>query len=518
MSTATDQTEPPAPRRVFILGAGFSKAVSNAMPLTDELGAMVIARLADRGETLPVHLTRGHFEDWLSRLAEDQPDQWEEENFRSRGHFAVLARTIGEVLDECEQEALSGNRWLTGWLDRFVAVMHAWRSTVITFNYDTLIERAVDAQRLLDFDHDGEQVLSCDVIGQVPPPPTGSVGGPFSSFRLLKLHGSLAWWWAPEDVTGTTVVRWPREDGEHLAPAPRFRDVIKYPSPPPRVTEAPAAAETEEQRRSRLLPGRTRFLVPPAALKSRYYTNPFTRELWRQARTALAEGSEVYLVGYSLPRTDLVTLGMLREQLSAETQVFIVNLGEGEDAEPDESPNSTRRHQDPVVSELERIGIASHQVQVISGKDCVRQLVDLVESERVVEAAHGLAVAVSERVSSEPRLMTLVYADGFLRLVVDAAVHSGIVHLTCQRQEDLMAPWQYSNPLNSEPKSANANAAPPLRVEELAKVMLPGACSQVRVILAPGDERLMVDWGWKGNGNPRRSPPYLCLIPSRVQS
>lgn len=196
---ALDAPESSTVRRVFILGAGFSKAVSPTMPTADELGCKVLDALQERGETLPTQLTRGCFEDWLSRLAENQPDLWEEENHHNRGYFSRISRTIGEILDASEKQAISDDAWLTTWLDRFVAVLHAWQSTVITFNYDNLIERAVNSHNLLDFSNENQRVVSSDLIGQVPVPPDAVVGGPLSTFRLLKLHGSVDWWWSPGD-------------------------------------------------------------------------------------------------------------------------------------------------------------------------------------------------------------------------------------------------------------------------------------------------------------------------------
>src|SRR6266568_3205067 len=60
---------------VLILGAGFSRAISDAAPLTDELGNLVVSRMSD--DRLPAHprgFEGGSFEVWLSRLGEDQPD------------------------------------------------------------------------------------------------------------------------------------------------------------------------------------------------------------------------------------------------------------------------------------------------------------------------------------------------------------------------------------------------------------------------------------------------------------
>jgi len=54
---------------MFILGAGFSRAISDAMPLTDELGNEVRRRLPDVATKRPHDFKNGYFEAWLSRLA-----------------------------------------------------------------------------------------------------------------------------------------------------------------------------------------------------------------------------------------------------------------------------------------------------------------------------------------------------------------------------------------------------------------------------------------------------------------
>jgi hypothetical protein len=81
-------------------------------------------------------------------------------------------------------------------------------------------------------------------------------------------------------------------------------------------------------------PGRERFIVPPAALKSGYYANPITREIWQRAYSALSKANRITLMGYSVPQTDLSTSGMLAEALAGSTgrEVNIVDreLGGGE--------------------------------------------------------------------------------------------------------------------------------------------------------------------------------------------
>jgi len=64
---------------VVVLGAGFARAVSPALPLTDELGALAVSGLAGT-PGVPSAFAPGDFEVWLSRIADDQPhlsDPWD---------------------------------------------------------------------------------------------------------------------------------------------------------------------------------------------------------------------------------------------------------------------------------------------------------------------------------------------------------------------------------------------------------------------------------------------------------
>ncbi len=279
-----------------MLGAGFSRAISDRMPLTDELGQLVVERLAAKGLTGAKRtFSGGYFEAWLSRLAEPQPDLDDADNAQNRATFLRISWEIRRVLKEREIEVAGADApW---WLLKLIGVAQARGSTLITLNYDTLVEKAIDAARCTDWTTT-ETVYSMDVLRNVPPIPIvqGALGrhSPQRAFRLIKLHGSTDTHWVSGDVSGATINRWPG----HV---------------PWGVTEV----EDVEERQTRL-PGRSAFIVPPAAAKSSFYDNPVTRQLWQDAANALRGATfddAVALVGYSLPPTDLVMSGMISEHL-----------------------------------------------------------------------------------------------------------------------------------------------------------------------------------------------------------
>lgn len=292
---------------VFVLGAGFSRAVSESMPLTDELGNACLA-VHDLGadQRIPCGGFReGNFETWLSQLADEQPYFSVQENLENQALFLRFSEGIAEVLGERVQMTLA--QGYPEWLAVFLGTAHRLRTTVITFNYDTLIECLV-ATGLLD-EWGSEPLFWAELSGNVPGWPPGDVrftATPADTFRLLKLHGSLNWYWTPGDSTGVSVAR-RSLPGYFRAPQPYSEEV-----------------------RRRELPGRVPFVVPPSVSKSTYYRNPITREFWRQASDRLRDAHRVVVMGYSMPLTDLTFAEMFASSVGPRSGTVMVVDPNGE--------------------------------------------------------------------------------------------------------------------------------------------------------------------------------------------
>jgi hypothetical protein len=289
---------------VLILGAGFSRAVSTAMPLTNELGeiALDVAGLTNDPRGPRRKFTPSFsFENWMSLLAEVQPHLSEAENLANAAIFAQLRDAINTVLVSVESNVFRGQA--PAWLNELLTVLHHRQATVLTLNYDTLVEAAVASLDLPG--PNGVPICPRDILRGIPPLP--NIGTQFQNpiaptFELLKLHGSLDWWAAPRDVSGASLV-WSGTLNRFGSPRPL----------------------TEDERHQQLS-GREPFIIPPSAIKSAYYQYPHTRELWRTAFNALLGGERLSLVGYSLPPADLVMSGMLNRALSGTgVSVDIVN-------------------------------------------------------------------------------------------------------------------------------------------------------------------------------------------------
>ena len=114
------------------------------MPLTDELGSRAIESLQAAGDIRATQASFGpelSFESWLSSLSEEQPQLSDADNRDNAALFARLRDAIAAELLEAQREALSGPA--PCWLYELISVLHRRQASVLTFNYDTLVDTAV---------------------------------------------------------------------------------------------------------------------------------------------------------------------------------------------------------------------------------------------------------------------------------------------------------------------------------------------------------------------------------------
>lgn len=442
---------------VFLLGAGFSRAVSPRMPLTDELGDAVIRRLALTDDRrVPHTFEAGSFETWLTHLADEQPFLTSQENLENRALFLRISEAVASVLGDAVYDVLSGP--CPTWLFHMIRAAHWRRSTVISFNYDTLIECAVATGLLYEWGWP-KPVCWTELTQDVPNWPPGSTrwaADRADTLHLLKLHGSLNWYWTAGDVTGTSVAR---------------RAL-------PGMFGAPADYTEDDRRRE--LPGRVPFVVPPSASKSSFYRNPFLRDVWRQAREALEGARHVVIIGYSLPLTDLTVVDMLRTSLTQSNSLITIV-----------DPAAVQ-----VAGRLFQLGISTERIRAVDGPegpegpigpfvhDWIRALSTETFS-RLRDACHGDD-------SMDPLLV--VWQAGSAAPVVKVHVEPGRVVLTVE------FPQQPGWAMGSRGRS-NRDPLPVLRdvAEVIADayeihVELPDGSRQVAMAVAVGGAQSL--WGY----------------------
>jgi hypothetical protein len=274
--------------QVFLLGSGFSRAVSSQLPTLKDLSEAVVDNLKMKGKpdipeaSSPI---AKNFEQWLSYLIESPPWLSDGERLRNRGAFSDVAGAVHDVLQEREN-AVRDHEDCPEWLAHLVRYWQQNQCSVITFNYDTLVEAAWAEQA------DSGQQSVMDLY-PIPLSFTGSRTGAVlgggqrpPGMQLLKLHGSLNW----------------RYSGPDSPPG----DIIY-------VTGIPRAWTLDKDTGGddMLSSDRDPMIIPPTAVKSSYYGNRTLRRLWALAAAALREADELVIMGFSLPESDLIVSSML---------------------------------------------------------------------------------------------------------------------------------------------------------------------------------------------------------------
>lgn len=265
-----------------LLGAGFSKAVNSLMPTLAELRPQVLDRLGvDPSELIPYG---NDLEQWLSFLSVDQPWLTDVENLSNRVMFLRASTAVSECIRAIEQEVV--DMPFPSWLSRLVTSWCAESATVVTFNYDVLVERMLTALGLVTEWADVYRVpLVSRQLGASAGLNFGVMNPPGPTLELLKLHGSTNWGYGGFNAPSSEVMcllqsgqRWSRDS---------------------KANESPRSMGMFDDLRP--------MIVPPTGTKNVFYSNAGLRAQWRHAATSLARASSVTIIGYSFPATDLAT-------------------------------------------------------------------------------------------------------------------------------------------------------------------------------------------------------------------
>jgi hypothetical protein len=274
-------------RRVFLLGAGVSASVGIAVA-RDILRASIVqleatdSRKAQLVQKLLLYLYPGfdeelrnypNIEDFLNLLemakkfnTEEfiESTSWSRERLEQVGRVTVKAVT--EYIWECMKSKAQGD------IDEFVKLKMRPRDTIITFNWDLTVERALenyssDASFLYTYSRERES----------------------DAFSLLKPHGSIDWF--------------QKADIEKLD---KKADILSLDS---KLCVFPYFSRA----RSPKLLDASPVIVPPVASKE--FDFAFLKRTWRGVYRAVSDATEVYVIGYSLPKEDQFARLVLRRAL-----------------------------------------------------------------------------------------------------------------------------------------------------------------------------------------------------------
>ena len=289
---------------VFLLGAGFSKAVSDDMPLLKELSSQIRGRLSNLPESL---LTLGdNIEIWLSYLSQPHPWLSESENLRNRALALDITGEIEEVLDKKEQSVVQDE--CPSWLRTLTQHWHETQAGVVSLNYDTLVERAVVKISARQGEDSGsffpvkftlypvKFTPSTWRDAEMPESKTA-----MDSFTLFKLHGSTNWYYSgASESTGEVI----------------------YSS----AIEGWVANSSRESDSKLAVSDKVPLIVPPTTEKVGFFQHESLKRIWSQALSSLRTAGKLFIIGYSLPMTDLAVRLFLHDGVrNGKKELYIVN-------------------------------------------------------------------------------------------------------------------------------------------------------------------------------------------------
>lgn len=305
---------------VFILGSGFSKDIAG-YPVMNELSKIVMESMHNNDEqielpgiwggrfefAIPPAIAR-NIEHMLTYLFQSYPWRGEMETNLSKAGYQFIARIIERKINRFENN-FAEKGCDHGGIKKLLEIWHETKAIVITFNYDTLIERLVNMHLVqkgydiptpnlygIPISHVNSRTVSTMHLGQQE-----------ETFRLLKLHGSTNWFFSG-------VNDYPGEQIYFSDPAFHEQDHLS------------------ERNISDLVP----LIIPPVLDKSPFYFNNGIKYQWRLAKKALVEAKKIYVIGYSLPITDLSTRFLLQEALTKSgSELILVTKYESEESAAD---------------------------------------------------------------------------------------------------------------------------------------------------------------------------------------
>ena len=293
---------------VFVLGAGFSKAINAAMPTMDELSHEVIARI-EKTSSFPIQDTLyalgNNIELWMTYLSQPQPWLREEHHYRNMALASDIRRHISQVVTECTAKSVTCP--IPEWLPLLIELWHSQRSVIVTLNYDTLVERAARKVSIPGNANDLAESMYPPYFSNLHSR-TGEFTwgeGKTETFAFFNLHGSTHLYYSGRDTFyGETIFR---------SKAPPWD--TKY-----------ASYEAS----SRLRAGdKTPLIIPPVTDKLTYFNNKTIRWLWQEASLALQAARRIFVIGYSLPISDLGMQFFLQYSQAAEgTPLYIIDRNE----------------------------------------------------------------------------------------------------------------------------------------------------------------------------------------------
>lgn len=314
------------PKKVFFLGAGFSKAVNGFYPLLKRnpdslkstslgLTERVLLQFEEKYGNTPLakHLNElpeslnDNIEELLTFLNTDFPWKSEIQKKQDEALYECLTKEIVEVIDTIDKKK-NPNKMHYLFDDNLeqdninpielIRYINTNRYPVITLNYDTLFEE-------LTLNNYSNGKCKYSDLYQMPIMDIKNRLGngyltdwnddTIKCSHLLKLHGSVNWLFSKMSKTLYY---------EHNLP------------------------QNLQYLKEDLIP----YIIPPILDKNNLYNHQLIKILWRKAHEYLSNAEEIYIIGFSLPKTDISVKFLFQSALkNSNAKTYLINVSSEKD-------------------------------------------------------------------------------------------------------------------------------------------------------------------------------------------
>lgn len=299
------------PVNAFILGAGFSKAVSTHMPLSQEVSVALRDYVAGNDPDLFSRIPIDLWEDvefMFGALSEELPWRTEHDNLEKRSIYLRMTELFRQAIAANQRNAFSDLELANEefWARKLVRGALKRNVGVISLNYDVIFEKLLQIEAKEPKNY--QSYYPIPIPNAVTRDGTGLWGGviPRTTLFLYKLHGSLNWYYTGDQTSAVDQI---------------FDCGLDY------VNRTPTSVLTGGERSIfRNLADKVPFIVPPVLSKQRLFTNATVRSIWRSSFAYIRGADNIFIIGYSFPENDALLRYYMREGVrDRKTRVVVVN-------------------------------------------------------------------------------------------------------------------------------------------------------------------------------------------------
>jgi len=298
-------------KRVFFLGAGFSRAMDNSYPLMNDLSKNVHDSIAANKDGLGEHYRdsiapeiKDSIETLLTYLSSDYPFKSDTRQSMNLALYKEIVKIIQNYFtDKGKVSHLAENDFNIKFSEQILDK----RIDIISLNYDLVIEcilsHIFEVRKYGTSPYHSYRYPVSVICNRGGAPTLGAF--PYDKndrrFRptFLKLHGSVNWFWSGVGVSDTIYCKTPEYN-------------------------------TYDDIDAGLIP----YIVPPVLEKNAFYNHIVLKFLWQEAHKLVEQADEIYIIGFSFPQTDLPVRFLFQSALDMNVKIpkiYIVNTGSQED-------------------------------------------------------------------------------------------------------------------------------------------------------------------------------------------